>query len=177
MDAVKEYEDVLVQNDKKIRRKAHREIKIALGESVEDESQEGELMNTDQLFQQAVFVRDSDSDRVKAKQAYDYLYERKNDLEVLEASIMEMMHLFQDMQMLVEQQGDLVDSIENNVKETMVHVEKSEKVLKEAEKTKVGIRKKKVMIGAVVAFIICFLCTVLLIVILIILFVTKMIKL
>lgn len=71
---------------------------------------------------------------------------RHNDILALEKSIKELHDLFMDMCTLVQEQGDMVDRIENNVFQTQDYVEKAVEQTKKAVEYQTKSRKKKIIL-------------------------------
>ena len=72
-------------------------------------------------------------------------------MEKLEASIVELMELFKQMAVLVEQQGEMVDNIAKNLGDAAEATEIATKELGEAVVYKSKAMKKKLMIAAIAA--------------------------
>ena len=72
-------------------------------------------------------------------------------MEKLEASIVELMELFKQMAVLVEQQGEMVDNIAKNLGDAAEATEVAAKELGEAVVYKSKAMKKKLMIATIAA--------------------------
>uniref|UniRef100_A0A0A9YHU7 Syntaxin-1A n=1 Tax=Lygus hesperus TaxID=30085 RepID=A0A0A9YHU7_LYGHE len=94
----------------------------------------------------AVFTQGIIMETQQAKQTLADIEARHADIIKLENSIRELHDMFMDMAMLVESQGDLVDSIEHNVEHTSYTVKQGKDELKTAEDYSVKARKKKIYI-------------------------------
>lgn len=79
----------------------------------------------------------------EAESALNEIKDRHEDILRLERSLQELHSMFLDMAILVQEQGDMIDRIENSVDraENFVHV--ARKKLKEAEELQSSARKKK----------------------------------
>ncbi|XP_052256953.1 syntaxin-12-like isoform X1 [Dreissena polymorpha] len=71
------------------------------------------------------------------------LRERESAIKQLESDIMDVNQIFKDLGMLVHQQGEQLDSIEANVENAVVHVEKGGEELKQAVTYQSKARRKK----------------------------------
>ena len=94
----------------------------------------------------SVFTFEITTDTRVAKQQLADIEARHADLMKLETSIKELHHMFLDMAMLVEGQGELMDRIEYQVELARDYVDQGTRELKQAVKTQETIRKKKTMI-------------------------------
>lgn len=79
---------------------------------------------------------------------------RHNDILALEKSIKELHDLFMDMCTLVQEQGDMVDRIENNVFATQDYVEKAVEHTKRAVEYQTKSRRKLIIIVVIVVIIV-----------------------
>lgn len=79
---------------------------------------------------------------------------RHNDILALEKSIKELHDLFMDMCTLVQEQGEMVDRIENNVFQTTDYVEKAVEHTKRAVEYQTKSRRKLVIIVVVIIIIV-----------------------
>ena len=94
----------------------------------------------------SVFTFEITTDTRVAKQQLADIEARHADLMKLETSIKELHHMFLDMAMLVEGQGELMDRIEYQVGLTKDYVEEGTRELNQAARAKDKARKKKIMI-------------------------------
>eukprot|EP01088_Endostelium_zonatum_P000414 TRINITY_DN10692_c0_g1_i1.p1 TRINITY_DN10692_c0_g1~~TRINITY_DN10692_c0_g1_i1.p1 ORF type:complete len:315 (-),score=61.62 TRINITY_DN10692_c0_g1_i1:82-1026(-) len=162
-DLIQEYQAVLNKHDAKMREKAYRQVKVVAPEATEEEVNEilDQGGDVEQLFEKAVI---NDRKQQGYQQTLDYLKERHNDLLDLEAAISELQSLFQDMAILVETQGDLVDQVQYTVSTTKAYHDDAGRRIGETAKIKTGIRKKKVIICIIITFTIVYVIVVLLII-------------
>lgn len=84
-----------------------------------------------------------------AKSDLQELEDREKELHQLENQIHEVNQLFKEMNVLVGEQGDMLNNIEKNVEEAVVHVTKTNKVLRQAKEYKSKARKKKFICAAI----------------------------
>jgi t-SNARE complex subunit (syntaxin) len=75
------------------------------------------------------------------KNALLEIQEKHRDIMRLEASVREMQQLFFDMAMLVEEQGQLLDHIENSVEQTLAYTERGNDELLKAKEYQKKARK------------------------------------
>lgn len=85
-----------------------------------------------------------------SKQALSEIEGRHKDIVRLESSIKELHDMFMDIAMLVENQGEMLDTIELNVTHTVDHVEKARDETKRAVKYQGQARKKVIIIIVIV---------------------------
>lgn len=85
-----------------------------------------------------------------SKQALSEIEGRHKDIVRLESSIKELHDVFMDIAMLVENQGEMLDTIELNVTHTVDHVEKARDETKRAVKYQGQARKKVIIIIVIV---------------------------
>lgn len=78
------------------------------------------------------------------KALYDEVKSRHEDILRLEASIRELHDLFQDMSMLLESQGEMLNHIERNVESAVDYANKAFENVKQAKQMQADTRKKKI---------------------------------
>ncbi|XP_061900129.1 syntaxin 3b isoform X4 [Entelurus aequoreus] len=81
-----------------------------------------------------------------SKQALSEIEARHKDIVRLESSIKELHDMFVDIAMLVENQGDIVDNIEQNISKSVDHIIAAKEQTKKAVRYQSKARKKKMMI-------------------------------
>ncbi|XP_054155010.1 syntaxin-1A-like isoform X2 [Oppia nitens] len=112
----------------------------------------------------AIFTQGIITDTQQAKQTLADIEARHADIIKLESSIREMHDMFMDMAMLVESQGEMIDSIERHVQSSTNYVETAKTVTKKAREYQRKSRKKSilVLIGVIIliAVIVLILCSV-----------------
>jgi len=112
VDAIQTYQDMEYQYRTKYKQRLERQFKIVKPDAtpeevraVVDENQGG------QIFSQALMT----SNRYgESRAAYREVQERHEDIKKIEKTITELAQLFQDMSILVEQQGETIDVIQNH---------------------------------------------------------------
>ena len=65
---------------------------------------------------------------------YTHLYKQKEELLTLETSLLELQHLFKDLQILVDSQQEGLDSIEANVNQAVAYTEEGTQNMTQAVK-------------------------------------------
>ncbi|XP_018645693.1 syntaxin, putative [Schistosoma mansoni] len=102
-----------------------------------------------------IFIRDIITDTQQARQNLADIEARHEDIMKLEKSIRELHGLFTDMAALIETQGELVDRIDVNVKQTQDYVAEARQETKKAVVYKKKSRKKKfIIIGVCCAIVV-----------------------
>uniref|UniRef100_A0A8C2XMR3 Syntaxin-3 n=1 Tax=Cyclopterus lumpus TaxID=8103 RepID=A0A8C2XMR3_CYCLU len=86
-----------------------------------------------------------------SKQALSEIEARHKDIVRLESSIKELHDMFVDIAMLVENQGDIVDNIEQNVSKSVDHITVAKEQTKKAIRHRTKARKKMILIVVVCA--------------------------
>jgi len=149
---------------KRLEKKAYRQVQLvspdANPEDIDDVLDQGEDV-AEQIFTAKIM---EDRKHKSAKQTLDYLKEKQSDLYQLEKSIGELNQLFQDMAVLVEAQGDLIDQIEYSVLQSKAYTEDAVTELKQTVKLVNDTRRKKVWICVICIAIVCILVVVLVVV-------------
>lgn len=124
----------------KCKERIRRQLEITHRETNDDEIEEMIEQNNP-----AIFTKDIITDTEKQRQALAEIEARHNDIIKLEKSIKELSELFIDMANLVENQGEMIDRIENHVLDSKSHVEKARNDVKEAVTFRNKARIKKLI--------------------------------
>eukprot|EP01087_Luapelamoeba_hula_P009469 TRINITY_DN2445_c0_g1_i2.p1 TRINITY_DN2445_c0_g1~~TRINITY_DN2445_c0_g1_i2.p1 ORF type:complete len:329 (+),score=81.37 TRINITY_DN2445_c0_g1_i2:129-1115(+) len=160
LDLMSEYQQVLSKYDQKIREKTYRQVQLvspdASPEDIDEMLDEGGDA-AEQIFSAKIM---EDRKHKNAKQTLDYLKEKQSDLHQLEKSIGELNQLFQDMAILVEAQGDLIDQIEYSVVQSKAYTEEAVTNLGRTVKIVNDTRRKK--------FMICVLCIIIIVILVVV---------
>jgi len=82
------------------------------------------------------------------------LQQRENELLALEESLMNVNEIFKDLQIMVADQGEVLDRIEDNVAEAEVQVEEGNTQLVGAREKQTSARKKKIFCGIILAVVV-----------------------
>ncbi|XP_053135485.1 syntaxin-2 isoform X4 [Hemicordylus capensis] len=122
-----------------------RQLEIT-GKGTTDEELE-EMLESGNL---SIFTSDIILDTKITRQALDEIESRHKDIIKLESSIQELHEMFMDMAMLVEVQGEMVNSIEKNVMNAVDYVEHAKEETKKAVKYQSKARRKKWIILIIV---------------------------
>ena len=85
----------------------------------------------------------------EADQRLDQLRARDLAVRQLESDIVDVNAIFKDLASMVHEQGDLVDTIEENVEVTSIKVEEGTDQLRQAEVYQSKARKKKLILGGI----------------------------
>ncbi|TNN15092.1 Syntaxin isoform 2 [Schistosoma japonicum] len=142
----------LIQIEHKERCKAllKRQLEVAQWSVTDDELENMLESGNAQIFTQGIIT-----DTQQARQNLADIEARHEDIMKLEKSIRELHDLFVDMAALVETQGELVDRIDINVKQTQDYVAEARQETKKAVIYKKKSRKKKfIIIGVCCAIIV-----------------------
>ncbi|XP_031615229.1 syntaxin-4 [Oreochromis aureus] len=126
-----------------------RQLKIT-GSNVTDEQLDAML----ESGQTDVFTQNILSDTKATRQALNEIESRHDEILKLESSIRELHDMFQYLAMEVEAQGEMVDRIENNIKQSSDYVEKAKSELEKAVTYQQKSRKKKFWIAICLAILI-----------------------
>ncbi|XP_053135482.1 syntaxin-2 isoform X2 [Hemicordylus capensis] len=118
-----------------------RQLEIT-GKGTTDEELE-EMLESGNL---SIFTSDIILDTKITRQALDEIESRHKDIIKLESSIQELHEMFMDMAMLVEVQGEMVNSIEKNVMNAVDYVEHAKEETKKAVKYQSKARRKLMFI-------------------------------
>ncbi|XP_044296802.1 syntaxin-2 isoform X3 [Varanus komodoensis] len=122
-----------------------RQLEIT-GKTTTDEELE-EMLESGNL---SIFTSDIILDTKITREALDEIESRHKDIIKLESSIQELHEMFMDMAMLVEVQGEMVNSIEKNVMNAADYVEHAKEETKKAVKYQSKARRKKWIILMIV---------------------------
>ncbi|KAI9338140.1 t-SNARE [Pilaira anomala] len=119
---IQRYKDVEATFNQKYRQRVARQIKIVKQDVTEDELDA--IIDSDQqnqIFAQSLM---QNSRTGQAKAVLTEVQTRHDDIKRIQKTIMELAQLFEDMQMMVEEQGEAFDQIESNADNAAVDLEK-----------------------------------------------------
>jgi len=164
LDLMQDYQQALSKFDQKIREKAYRQVQLVSPKA--DPADIDEMLEQDAEAAESIFTVKIMEDRKhkNAQQTLSYLQEKQSDLYKLEKSIVELNQLFQDMAILVETQGDLIDQIEYSVLQSEAYTEDAVANLATTEKIVNNTRRKKLYICIIVVVLIVILVVVVLVI-------------
>jgi t-SNARE complex subunit (syntaxin) len=100
----------------------------------------------------SVFVQGDAADVIR--NAYENATNKYQDVLKLEASVAELAQMFQDFALIVEQQGELLDQIEYQVKTAADFIDEGNKNMVEAIEIQKSIRYKQCCIATIVLIVI-----------------------
>jgi len=114
VEVVKEYQKKQQDYKDDVKKKVTRQVRIVKEDATEEEIESVMRSggSTEQLFEQAILTTAADS----VKEAFSKAQDKYRDVQRLEQSVMELHQMFIDFALLTEQQGELLDQIEFNVK-------------------------------------------------------------
>ena len=120
-------------------KKTKRQVQIVKPDATEDEMDAViRSGGADKLIQEQILTGEANE---SIKYMYQNINARYNEILAIEASVQELHQLFLDMALLVEQQGELLDSIEYQVQQSEEHVDKGNQEMVKAIKHMINIRR------------------------------------
>ncbi len=125
-------------------------LKITNVALTEDEIEEKIKEGDTAIFGKSIL----DKELVARQQLTTELQDRHEEFLKLEKSLTEVRDMFFEVATLVEQQGEMLNRIEDNIAHAQVDVESGRQDLQKAEISKAGARKKKICLAAVLAVIV-----------------------
>lgn len=149
IDEMKAYQNAQQKYKADIKKKVKRQVHIVKPEATDEEidavmRSEG---GKDALFKERILAGGV-SDSIKT--AYQNVAGKYQDVLTLEASVAELHQMFLDFALLTEQQGELLDQIEFNVKNAADYVEEANVEVHEAIEHSKAARKKQCIIIIIV---------------------------
>tara|TARA_B110000090_G_scaffold38661_1_gene42719 strand:- start:557 stop:1336 length:780 start_codon:yes stop_codon:yes gene_type:complete len=141
VEVMKEYQSSQSKYKTEIMKKAKRQIQIVKPDATEEEV-DAVIRNggADQLIQNSILKGETSE---SVKDMYESVNQRYNEIIAIEASVQEMHQMFMDFALLVEQQGEMLDSIEFQVAQSLEHVEDGNKQMVQAIDLYKSIRSKQ----------------------------------
>lgn len=120
MNAMQKFEDAQDRHQEAVKLAMERQLRImnpdATDEDIEKALKRGETDNVIEDSPMLCELPPEEQKRLRAE--LNFLSSRNKDIRVLERNIVDLHQMFIDMQLLVEQQGDLLNTIEYNVQDT-----------------------------------------------------------
>ncbi|XP_075073079.1 syntaxin-3 isoform X4 [Mixophyes fleayi] len=141
VDVMTKYNEAQVDFRERSKGRIQRQLEIT-GKSTTDAELEEMLESGNPNIFTSGIINDSQISR----QALSEIESRHRDIVRLESSLKELHDMFMDIAMLVENQGALIDRIENNMDESVGFVERAVADTKKAVKYQSEARRKKIMI-------------------------------
>lgn len=160
VDVMKEYQSVQTKYKTEIKKKVKRQVQIVKADATSEEI-DTILKNggADQVFKDAILKGEA-ADSVR--NMYMHVADKYQDVVTIEQSVAELHQMFIDFALLTEQQGELLDVIEFQVKAASDYIDEGNSEMVKAIEIQKSIRKKQcccvitilVIIAAVVGFVI-----------------------
>ncbi|XP_077323772.1 syntaxin-1A-like isoform X2 [Lithobates pipiens] len=141
VDVMTKYNEAQVDFRERSKGRIQRQLEITGKNTTDDELEEMLESGNPNIFTSGI-INDSQISR----QALSEIESRHRDIVRLESSLKELHDMFMDIAMLVENQGSLIDRIENNMDESVGFVERAVADTKKAVKYQSEARRKKIMI-------------------------------
>mmetsp|Transcript_21202 Transcript_21202/g.35092 ORF Transcript_21202/g.35092 Transcript_21202/m.35092 type:complete len:310 (+) Transcript_21202:246-1175(+) len=149
IDEMKAYQAAQQQYKTDIQNKMKRQVLVVKPDATDQEVEE--IMKSeggrDALYKQTILAGGVNDEitTVTAKVAGKY-----QDVKTLEQSVAELHQMFLDFALLVEQQGELLNNIEHQVRQAADHVEEANKDVHQSIEIQKSIRKKQIWIILIV---------------------------
>ncbi|KAM6321918.1 syntaxin-3 isoform 2-T2 [Podargus strigoides] len=143
VDVMTKYNEAQVDFRERSKGRIQRQLEITGKNTTDEELEEMLESGNPSIFTSGIM------DSQISKQALSEIEGRHKDIVRLESSIKELHDMFVDIAMLVENQGGLLDNVEQHVMHTAEHVEQAHQQTKKALQYR-GQARKKVLILAVV---------------------------
>lgn len=160
VDIMKEYQSVQTKYKTEIKKKVKRQVQIVKADATSEEI-DTILKNggADQVFKDAILKGEA-ADSVR--NMYMHVADKYQDVLTIEQSVAELHQMFIDFALLTEQQGELLDVIEFQVKAASDYIDEGNSEMVKAIEIQKSIRKKQcccvisilVIVGVVVGIII-----------------------
>ncbi|KAI9321521.1 t-SNARE [Dichotomocladium elegans] len=130
LETIQRYQDVERTCDQKYRQRVERQIKIVKPEATQAEvDQFIDSDDTSQIFSQSLMHACRTS---QARAVLSEVQTRHDDIRRMERTILELHQLFQDMSLLVEQQGEMLNQAEQHVETTAANIKEGNTMLDRA---------------------------------------------
>eukprot|EP00287_Rhodomonas_sp_CCMP768_P004246 CAMPEP_0196737452 /NCGR_PEP_ID=MMETSP1091-20130531/15183_1 /TAXON_ID=302021 /ORGANISM="Rhodomonas sp., Strain CCMP768" /LENGTH=294 /DNA_ID=CAMNT_0042081307 /DNA_START=53 /DNA_END=937 /DNA_ORIENTATION=+ len=139
LQLVKEYQEMQSKYKNKYRDRIGRQVKVVKPDATDEEVDEMMESGQTAVFAQSLLTQRSSQ---AAKNALADIQDKHRDILRLEQSIVELHQLFQDMSVLVQQQGDMLDDIQKSVENAHADVDKGVQQLEKAKQTQKNNRKR-----------------------------------
>ncbi|DBA05239.1 TPA: hypothetical protein N0F65_007401 [Lagenidium giganteum] len=150
MDCMKEYQKAQQKYKADMKNKVKRQVQIVKPDASEAEI-DAVMRSADpgSIYKSAILQGSADS----IKEIYVHVQDKYQDVLKLEQSVAELHQMFLDLALLVEQQGEMLDQIEFQVRTAANYVEQGNKEVVKALKSQTKARKKKcclLMVGVLI---------------------------
>eukprot|EP00606_Chrysophyceae_sp_TOSAG23-5_P000666 GSChrysophyteH2.ASY1.ANO1.1326.1 assembled CDS len=152
VDVMKEYQSVQTKYKTEIKKKVKRQVQIVKADASSEEI-DAILRSggADQVFKDAILKGEA-ADSVK--NMYMHVADKYQDVLTIEASVAELHQMFIDFALLTEQQGELLDQIEFQVKAASDYIDEGNSEMIKAIEIQKNIRKRQCCILFVVLLVI-----------------------
>jgi len=138
--AINDYQRVESDFRKQMQEQQARQYRIVRPDATEAEVREAVEEPNAQVFQQALLSSDR---RGQSQTAMNAVRQRHNEIQRIEQTIVELAELFQDLDVIVQEQEPLIQNIEQKGEEVHENVVKANEELAMGVKSARGARKKK----------------------------------
>ncbi|KAM4709802.1 syntaxin-2 isoform 1-T1 [Discoglossus pictus] len=155
-EVMTEYNETQIHFRERSKGRIQRQLEIT-GKTTTDEELEEMLESGNP----SIFTSDIISDSQITRQALNEIESRHKDIMKLETSIRELHDMFMDIAMLVETQGEMINSIEKHVQNASDYIEHAKEETKKAVKYQSKSRRKLIIIVVCVAILVLILAIVL----------------
>ncbi|CEP08226.1 hypothetical protein [Parasitella parasitica] len=130
LDTIQRYQDVERNYQLKYRQRIERQIRIVKPDASQDEVDDIiDAEDTPQVFAQSLM---NASRQGQSKAVLSEVQTRHDDIKHIEKTIVELHQLFMDMQMMVEQQGEVLNTVQNNADDAAVQLKEGNSQLTRA---------------------------------------------
>ena len=141
MSIMSEYQSMQESYQAKYREQLKRQYKVVKPDASQEELDAITGADGSAIMSKQIFTVANSAD---AKRLLEEVTERHEDIMIMEKSVIELHQLFQDLAILIDQQGNMVNSIEDQVESAAVHTEQAVVELKQAVVNQKKARKKKI---------------------------------
>jgi syntaxin 1B/2/3 len=142
LDTMQQYFAVQDRHKKQYRRTVEQQIKIVNPEATEEEIERAiKSGEADRIFVQETINR-----KEAAEAALRYIKDQHDEIVKIEQGLLELKQLFVDMEALVQEQSEWINSIQANIDKTVAYTGKAVDELKKANRYAGKARKKMIII-------------------------------
>ncbi|KAI9488595.1 t-SNARE [Zychaea mexicana] len=141
IETIQRYQDIERTYQQKYRQRVERQIRIVKPDATPDEIEQ--VLDSDeapQIFAQSLMNTNRSG---HANAVLNEVQSRHDDIKKIEKTILELHQLFVDMQMMIEQQGEVLTNVEQQVESTVVDLEQGNKDVEKAIGSARATRAKK----------------------------------
>lgn len=141
LETIQRYQDIERTFEKKYRQRVERQIRIVKPDASPEEIDQ--VLDSDeppQIFAQSLMQQQRSG---QARAVLSEVQNRHVDIKKIERTILELHELFIQMNMLVENQGEMLKEIDMHAQDTVIHLEEGNKHVDRAITSAKATRKKK----------------------------------